>query len=423
MNADDFQQLLYIVLAPASIVFLIVLLMRVAPTLKDDRNRSFFALTIADIGWLIANWLEAVWPTRSGTVLWMQIAFIFITTLPVAWLEYTIRISGRDHHHPAIRIASLSLVPVVTIIIVFTNSYHSMFWSELRFTSVLGMPFIHSDFGPWFWVHAAYSYSLIAVGAVIVIDAYRGLAKNLKNQARLIILAVILPMAYNVAYITGFLPFLRKDFTAIIFAVSATLFAIASDRYGLFSVVPIARSTLFESLGTAVFVLSDSGRVLDANHAAKDMLDGADPVGTSSGEWKPLELVSRSLGKQGPWEADITLDTKYGRRPFELICVPLKTGKDNRIGLLVTLHDVAVRYEMVKETSSMLNAAINENKAMGDRTLPLCSDCGKARTRNGRWAPLPEVMAERFGISVTHGLCPTCLPRYSGDHSKVKSDA
>jgi PAS domain-containing protein len=417
MSIFDFQQLIYIVLAPACGVFLVILLTRVVPNLKDARNRAFLALALADMGWLICNWLEALWPTREGTKLLMQSAYIFIAALPVAWLEYSLRVAGKVKTPTALRLSALLIIPAITVALAFSNDSHLMLWSQLRFTSVLGLPYLNTSFGPWFWVHAGYSYALVSIGAVLILDAYRGLASSLKKQAWLSLVAVLLPVAYNVAYVTGFLSFIKKDYTSIIFAVSAALFSLASDRYGLFSIVPIARSTLFDSLKTAVFVLSEQGRILDANASAKELLKGENPVGTLAGAHKLLELVAKSLEKKGPWEADIAIDTVFGRRPYELSCLPIKDSRGRRIGIIASYHDVAVRYELIKETSSLVSASMKDPLSGTDRNLPLCSSCGKARGRDGRWAPLPQVLQERYGIMATHGLCQECLPRYTGEQT------
>lgn len=413
MSGLDFQQLLFIVLAPACSVFLVILISRVVTNLKEARNRAFLALVIADMGWLLSNWLEALWPTREGTMLLMKIAYVFIAALPVAWLEYSLATAGKRGRGTAARVAVLLIIPAVTAGMAFTNDYHGLLWSNYSFSRVLGLPFLRAEFGPWFWIHALYSYALVAVGAGLVLDAYRGLARSLKGQAKLSVAAVALPLAYNIAYVTGMLSFIRKDFTSVIFSISAALFAFASDRYGLFSIVPIARSTLFDSLRSAIFVLNDEGRILDANAAARELCPGAEPVGLLAAQVKPLELVARSLSKAGPWEADVAVDTPFGRRPHELSCKPLQDERGRRVGVIVSLHDVAVRYELVKETSALVSASMRDPLTAADRSLPLCSGCHKARGKDGAWKPLPLALQERYGIMVTHGLCPDCLPRYA----------
>ncbi|MBN1519828.1 MAG: PAS domain-containing protein [Spirochaetales bacterium] len=419
MSSLEFQQLLYIVIAPVSAVFIVILVHRVIPNLNDERNKAFVALVLIDLGWLLSNWLEALWPTREGAIVLMTTAYVFISTLPVAWLEYSLRLAGKGQGSPKLRLAAVLVIPAMTIAIAYSNEAHHLLWTAFRFSSVLGRPFLETDLGSWFWVHASYSYGLIVVGSVIVMDAYRGLAPALRSQARLMMVAVLLPIAYNVIYVTGMLPDIHKDYTSVIFTISAALFAVASDRFGLFTVVPIARSALFESLNTAVFVLNERGMVLDANAKARELLHGKDPVGTSARMWKQLEQVTKALDRDSPWETDVFLDSKEGKHPYELTCTPLRNRSGKSIGQIVSLHDVAVRYELVKETSSIISAVMKTPHHPSERPLAVCSACGKAVTEDGSWKPLEQVLTERYGIRITHGLCPHCADHYKheGEHS------
>lgn len=414
MSPLELQQLVYIVLAPAGAIFLVLLLGRMGNDISDSRNRSFAILVATDIGWIVANWIEALWSTRIGTYVFMRVAYLFIAALPVAWLDYTIRLSGKARSKAIYRILLLSIIPAITQIMVYTNGSHHLMWQEIRYSSVLGLPFISTVAGPWFWIHATYSYVLTVAGALRVLDAYRDLSPSLKAQGRLTLAAVLVPLVYNLVFVTRIIPGFEKDFTSITFAVSATLFAFASERYGMFAAVPVARSALFDSLATAVFVINQRGLILDSNAAARALIGGRDPAGHFAEEYKPLELVSRSLWKKGSWEADIPIETAHGERPHELKCVPVTDPKGRILCRLVSLNDVTVRYELVRETSSIVKAAIDRERQASERSLPLCSSCGKARDTQGRWVPLTDALNERFGIQATHGLCPDCLPRYSG---------
>ena len=42
--------------------------------------------------------------------------------------------------------------------------------------------------------------------------------------------------------------------------------------------------------------------------------------------------------------------------------------------------------------------------------LPICAWCKQYRTEDGKWEPIEEYLREK-GASLTHGICPTCLPK------------
>lgn len=47
-----------------------------------------------------------------------------------------------------------------------------------------------------------------------------------------------------------------------------------------------------------------------------------------------------------------------------------------------------------------------------DSIVPVCSYCCRVRDDNGEWRPMPDYLAEQWGIRLSHGICPTCLATY-----------
>lgn len=55
--------------------------------------------------------------------------------------------------------------------------------------------------------------------------------------------------------------------------------------------------------------------------------------------------------------------------------------------------------------------------------LPICSYCKKIRNRQNEWQRLEIFFLENLNIRFTHGICPTCAPRYfSGEDYSPPGD-
>ncbi|MCX7856083.1 MAG: hypothetical protein N2556_08990, partial [Anaerolineae bacterium] len=50
---------------------------------------------LAVSGFLIGNTLELMWPTEAGTLFWAQLDYLFIATVPLAWLAFAFQYTGR----------------------------------------------------------------------------------------------------------------------------------------------------------------------------------------------------------------------------------------------------------------------------------------------------------------------------------------
>ncbi len=49
--------------------------------------------------------------------------------------------------------------------------------------------------------------------------------------------------------------------------------------------------------------------------------------------------------------------------------------------------------------------------------LPICAWCNKLRDDKGYWASVEEYISEHTGAEFTHGMCPSCLEKYSAELS------
>ena len=44
--------------------------------------------------------------------------------------------------------------------------------------------------------------------------------------------------------------------------------------------------------------------------------------------------------------------------------------------------------------------------------LPICAACKKIRGDGGKWEDVEHYITARSEAQFSHGLCPTCVPRY-----------
>lgn len=53
--------------------------------------------------------------------------------------------------------------------------------------------------------------------------------------------------------------------------------------------------------------------------------------------------------------------------------------------------------------------------------LPICAGCKRIRNHQGEWLAIERYLHEAEGTNFTHGLCPSCVAKYSGDELKSTS--
>jgi diguanylate cyclase (GGDEF)-like protein len=163
-------------------------------------------------------------------------------------------------------ILALGIEPVLATAAVATNPWHLAFYRGPG-SATSGTPnlWLHA---PLFWVHAGYSYALIAVGFGMLAHAWRTSPPVFGRQYRSLLIASLVPVLATGVDLTGKAGAFG-DPTPLGLALAALVLGYAVRRQELIALAPVAREDLFERIGDAVVALNLCGRVIDANPAAE----------------------------------------------------------------------------------------------------------------------------------------------------------
>jgi len=257
----------------------------------DSATARAFAATMAGItvwaGAYFVRLFAPEWAAFGLTVL----AFVGITTTPVAVLLFALRYTDREQYVTPGTTALLLVVPLVTLALLATTRSHGLFYTSFRVVQVGPLSTTSAASGPWFWVHTAYSFATLAVASILLVAFGARQRRIYRRQAVLIVLAVAVAWATNVAYLAGRTPIPVLDLTPVGLALAGALLALAVFRARLIDVTPVARDAVLEALDDVVIVL-EGGRVVDINAAAEALLGPDNPVGKPAAAVLPEALTA-----------------------------------------------------------------------------------------------------------------------------------
>jgi diguanylate cyclase (GGDEF)-like protein/PAS domain S-box-containing protein len=326
-----------------------------------------FIAAIATL-WSAFNALEMVTQGLEGKLLWNDLQYVSITLMPVAWLIMALDYAGKRSWMRPLPVGGLLLVPLTTIVLLWTNQYHHL----MRMSAWLDTSGAHAVLGRtlgwWFWVHTAYSYSaVIAAVLLLALTAYR-VPRHYRGQPLMLLTGLAFPVIWNVVYVLfpGVLP--RHDFTPATFTVAGIIVIWGLLRFRLFSLVPVARHVLVEGMRDGLLVVDEDDRVVDLNESARRLIgiSAARIYGRSLadtwGAWPQLAPAYNA----GASRAAISLTHAGTRHDFEVEMSRL-TDRDQVIGRLLVLHDVTERSRM--EESLRVQALTDALTGLPNRTL------------------------------------------------------
>lgn len=247
---------------------------------------SFLGLATAVSIWLIGYALELSVVSLEQKIFWAQVQYIGITLTPVAWFLFAYQFLNQTTRNLKTILLILSILPLITIAIAFTNSQHGLLWTQNVLDESSGFPMMANSYGGWFWIHSAYSYLLILGGIALFLRTIKLYPDPFRWQSVVLILAAATPMAGNVLYLAGLSPIPQFDLTPFGFAISALLIIWGVARLDLFDVVPIARRMVVENLPDGIVLLDMQNRILDINQVGLNLFqaNGRQLVGRTMAE-------------------------------------------------------------------------------------------------------------------------------------------
>ncbi len=306
------------------------------------------ALSLTLLMLAVAEWsgcyaLEMTSRDHSFAFFWARMGYLGIVTVPGAWLALVLQYTGRENWLAGRRWLLLTGEPALTWLAALTNDLHGLLWS--RFEMVMQGPYtlVSVTHGAWWWVHFAYSYSLLLLGAGLLLKAFPHSSPPYRRQILAILSGALLPWLANALYIFGLNPLHPVDLTPLAFTLAGLLMFLGLFRFRLLDLVPIARSIVVDGMADGVIVLDTQNRVVDLNPAALHIFRRPAPelIGRPIQQivTRRVDLLER-FGHLFQAQAEITLGEGPEARFYDLRISPLHDRLGRLSGRVVVLREI-----------------------------------------------------------------------------------
>lgn len=182
---------------------------------------------------------------------WNFEKFIYIGTcfLPVA-IFFTGLIFAKTKITFKKRYLLFFIVPALSLIVLWTNDYHHLFYKHYSININEGVP------GSYMIVHNIYSYSLLLLGVFQMIKATSKNSGFFSKQSLLLILGISIPLVTNTLGTFKILP-MTVYITPISFALTMICFAFAIFKFQFLGIAPIAVQIIANRISDSYLVLDD----------------------------------------------------------------------------------------------------------------------------------------------------------------------
>jgi two-component system NtrC family sensor kinase len=351
--------LVFVGLAPLAIVMVAVTTARIWPVRARPVAKTVMVYLFFSAGLLLSNLFELVSSSGEWTVRFAQINYIFLYGVAISWFAFAMVYSGRGEWARSGTLIPLSVVFAIALGIVFTAGRHGLFWSEIAFAGPGPLRTLHASYWPLFWVAGTTLYAVLLFGTVTLVRAALDLPLWYRRQSRIVVAAAVVPLGFNLLYVLRAVPWLDKDFTPLMYALSGIAFYLSMDRHGLVRQRPIARALLLEDIQSGVVVVDADGWISDINPEARRILSGAGEsvdVGARFDEAAPLTtlLAGHLRDRLDRFTTTREAGTETGDdQSIDVTVRPAHDATGRWIATIVTLHDTTAWQRLQEEREAL----------------------------------------------------------------------
>jgi PAS domain S-box-containing protein len=295
-------------------------------------------MMIGQIGWTLVAIVQLTTRYRDLILLIDPLLISFVPIASIAWFLFTLEYAGYGDWHRRTVLTAVFSIPAVTFLLLVTNEYHMLFWSEYRVTydSGSGLVVPASTPGMWFWIHGAHLWLLQLLAVVLIVRKAIDSWSVYRMQSVTLVAATAPVMVSNWLFNAGVTTI---DYTPAATAIAAVGYTWGVYRHELFDLVPVARDTVLEEMRDAVIVIDRKTRVIDVNDAAVELLRvEGDIVGEAASDVLPFELLETD-GGIARTNQELTLPTHGTQKHYRLQTTRM-TEEGEHVGTVLVLQDV-----------------------------------------------------------------------------------
>ncbi len=330
-------------------------------------SATAFAITV----WLLGYVLELSSISLEGKIFWGKLQYIGIAVIPVTWFIFSVTYTQPNRSMGLGIIAALFGIPSITILLALTTEQHGLIWKTMRLAEGTAIPILSVRYGPWFWVHSAYSYIILLIASILMLNSFRHRHGLYRSQVVALMIGVAAPWLGNILYLSGLSPIPNLDLTPFAFSISVAALSWGIWGYHLVDITPIARDLIIDGLSEGIIVINQQGRIVDLNPAASSIigLPASMILGKAYTEivtpWPSLIALLQQEHTQQNLSSEFAIG--HGEVAIRYLAQldPLLDRQQRRIGHVLTMHRLAHDVPTTATSQSSMPAS--------DAPIPLAS--------------------------------------------------
>tara|TARA_R100001143_G_C3360429_1_gene135098 strand:- start:7014 stop:10049 length:3036 start_codon:yes stop_codon:yes gene_type:complete len=305
--------------------------------------KTFAIMMLGVTIWAFAYSFELAMTDLDSIMFWIRLEYIGISLIPALWIIFILQFTGNEKYLNKHTIALIYILPVTTLLMVWTNKWHNLHYESIEMAIVDGLYLLNFEPGAWYIIHTITFYCFMVLGLFLLILRYRREKTIFKKQILIVIFGALIPWITNILYVFDFKPFEHLDLTPFMFLFSGIIISIGLLRFKLFEVLPFAREKIIEEMAEGIVILDTIYHVIDSNPSFRSIFhtDEMDLFG------KPIFTIFPNDGqffKHLEHQVPTSFEYKYQMEDeqilFEVTIQPILVKEGEINGYFVVFRDI-----------------------------------------------------------------------------------
>lgn len=367
-------------------------------------------------------WLSA---SQTAQIFWLDFSAFGILLVPLTFLLFSLQISHNERLLTRRLIFFLSIEPLAGLALIWTNDFHHFVYSQAMFYKIEGLWELRFSIGPFVMVDAIYSYALIVVGIWFLARSLKQGGQLMRSQVKMVIVGAVISLCADVASLLPVLAFENGlDAVPLVYTLAGGIYVYAIRRTKLLELIPVAHTTLINSMTDGVVVLDEQDRIVEMNPAAGHFLGVTSGLVTGR---RAREILSAWRETTHPFWDQPEVRTEVLiiediPRTIDLKITPLLDGKKRITGRMMVFRDITTRKQneaILKDTNKQLVEQIEESRALRDQLREQATRDPLTNLYNRRY--LEEMLLQELARSSRENY-PVCVIMIDIDRFKRVND-
>ncbi|GEM_PF-4429413 len=335
---------LYVILALLGAAVSLGLALYALQNRESTASKSFSLWMLGGFIWAASCGLSALSQSPEQAIFWIYpVRYSGIAIGSSMLAKFATDYTGRWESVPKFIKASLYVLPLISIVILFTPG-HQLVWYDIETVQLDTYWFvIVGDVGLWYWVFVFTGFGFAFYGlTLLVIRALSGFAIY-RWRTLLIVGSTLLPIFSSLWMTVQEWDSVQVDITAITIAIVGPIWGWTIFRGQFFNVLPIAHDVVIQHVRDAIFVVDKQGYVVELNRAAVEFLGEPEKSHVNrqvEDLFQKYPNIIKQLNNDSKTIVEVEIIQKNIACYYNLNRIPLYLKEKHEVGSLITLHDV-----------------------------------------------------------------------------------